>query len=497
MGVQTLDEPRAFMSRPVLAAAVLIGVMSLLRAYAAFHFPLTADETYYWSWSLHPPIGYTDHPAMVAWLITLGAQLGHTYGFVRLPFIITEAISSIAVGCAAATLTGDKRAGAFAAIAFTLVPQTKLEFAESIPDGAYMCAWALALWTAAALARRASWTAAVALGLALAATIYSRTFGFALICGVIAWAVTSRRDLLRQVGLAVAIALVAYIPFVLWNASVGWENFAFTFVRRQHIAGLSVAKALDISTLRFMFYGVLIVALTWFVALRRRPYLPLVAWTAVPLPLALFVLSFAMRTESYWIIGPAASLAIGVGATLARTSALARGLTFGVLGVSTAYAVVAALFLAMPEAAQAAAFRAHPDWRPALSSGVYAYSQLADDLRADIAREPAAIYTDRYETSAELLWYGVPSIMVVPSAQVPQWTRWYRFPVVPERALLVTFRAPFGDAVDLEAHVRAAYAHVQPLQRLDLMYAGEREGTFYVTKLSDPRPDARALLAGL
>jgi hypothetical protein len=217
----------------------------------------------------------------------------------------------------------------------------------------------------------------------------------------------------------------------------------------------------------------------------------------VPLPLALFVLSFAMRTESYWIIGPAASLAIGVGATLARTSALARGLTFGVLGVSTAYAVVAALFLAMPEAAQAAAFRAHPDWRPALSSGVYAYSQLADDLRADIAREPAAIYTDRYETSAELLWYGVPSIMVVPSAQVPQWTRWYRFPVVPERALLVTFRAPFGDAVDLEAHVRAAYAHVQPLQRLDLMYAGELEGTFYVTELSGPRPDARALLAGL
>jgi 4-amino-4-deoxy-L-arabinose transferase-like glycosyltransferase len=484
------------MSRPVLAAAVLITVMSLLRAYAAFHFPLTADETYYWSWSLHPWMGYTDHPPMVAWLITLGAQFGHTYGFVRLPFIITEAIASIAVGFAAATLTNDTRAGAFAAIAFTLVPQTKLEFAESIPDGAYMCAWALALWAAAALARRASWASAVALGLALAATIYSRTFGFALVCGVFAWAITARRDLLRYVAASVAIALVAYIPFVLWNASVGWENFAFTFVRRQHI-GFSAAKVIDISTLRFMFYGGLIIALTWFVALRRRPYLPLVAWTAVPLPLALFVLSFAMRTESYWIIGPAASLAIGIGAVLARTTAIARGLTFGVLGLSTAYAVFAALFLAMPEEAQAAAFHAHPNWRPALSSGVYAYSQLADDLRAEVAREPAAIYTDRYETSAELLWYGVPSMMVVPSAQVPQWTRWYRFPEVPERALLVTFRAPFGDAVDLEQHVRAAYIRVTPLQRLDLMYAGELEGTFYVTKLEAPTPAARTLLAGL
>jgi uncharacterized protein with PQ loop repeat len=397
---------------------------------------------------------------------------------------------------AAWRLIDDPRAGAFAAIAFTLVPQTKLEFAESIPDGAYMCAWALALWAAATLARRASWPAAIALGLALAATIYSRTFGFALVCGVLAWALTARRDLLRYVLPSIAIALIAYIPFVLWNASVGWENFAFTFVRRQHIAGLSVTKIIDISTLRFMFYGALIIALTRFVALRRTPYLPLVAWTAVPLPLALLVLSFAMRTESYWIIGPAASLAIGIGAVLTRTNVLARGLTFGVLGISTAYAVFTALFLALPEAAQASAFASHPSWRPALSSGVYAYAQLADELRAD-ARDGAAIYTDRYETSAELLWYGVPSMIVVPSAQVPQWTRWYRYPIVPERARLVTFRAPFGDAPGLEDRVRAAYAQVGTPQQLDLHYAGELEGTFYITTLADPRPNARALLAGL
>jgi hypothetical protein len=204
-----------------------------------------------------------------------------------------------------------------------------------------------------------------------------------------------------------------------------------------------------------------------------------------------------MRTESYWIIGPAASLAIGVGATLARTNAIARGVTFGVLGISTAYAVFAALFLALPEAAQAAAFHAQPGLRAELSSGVYAYSQLADELRAATAREPAAIYTDRYETSAELLWYGVPSIMVVPSSQVPQWTRWYRPPAIPQHALLVTFRAPFGDAVDLEQHVREAYAQVGTPQRSDFTYAGEPEGTFYITRLADPLPAAPSALAGL
>jgi hypothetical protein len=204
-----------------------------------------------------------------------------------------------------------------------------------------------------------------------------------------------------------------------------------------------------------------------------------------------------MRTESYWIIGPAASLAIGVGIALARAGRVQRGITFGVFALSTAYATFAALFLAMPEPAQGAAFRTWPSIRPALSSGVYAYEPLAATLRARTAADDSTIFTDRYETSAELLWYGVHSIIVVPSSQVAQWSRWYRPASVPQHALLVTFRAPFGDAVDLEQHVRAAYAHVGTPERIDLSYAGESEGTFYITRLAGPRPAASAILAGL
>ena len=287
--------------------------MTLLRAYAAFNFPLTLDEAYYWTWSLHPAFGYTDHPPMVAWLIKLGSFFGQSYGTVRLPFVIGEAVAAIAVGMAAKILAGDARSGAFAAIVFTLIPQTKLEFGECIPDGAYVLSWSLALWAAAALARRSSPAATIALGTALAATVYSRTFGWALVFGIAAWAVAARRDLLRPVGVACAIAAVAWIPFLMWNASVGWETFAFEFVHRQSIATFSVAKLFDLGTIRFLVYGALIVALTYLIALRRPPRLPLVAWTALPLPVALIVLSFAMRTESYWIIGPAASLSVACG----------------------------------------------------------------------------------------------------------------------------------------------------------------------------------------
>jgi hypothetical protein len=262
------------------------------------------------------------------------------------------------------------------------------------------------------------------------------------------------------------------------------------------VTTFSFAKLIDLDTLRFIVFGGLIVGLTWYVALRRAPQLPLVAWTAIPLPAALFLLSFAMRTESYWILGPAASLAVGCGAVLARTNALARTSALAALGIATAYAIVNAVFLALPEPVQAAAFRSSPAFRTQFKSGVYAYRPLADDLRADAAAG-ITIFTDRYETSGELLWYGVPSDIVVVTAQLPQWMRWYRPATVPQRADLIAFRTPFGDNPDLERNVRAAYARVGTPQLLDYRFAGEPEGIFYRTRLELPRPDAARVLPGL
>src|SRR5471032_1356596 len=119
------------MHTSVIAAAVVLGVLTVLRAYAAFHVPLTADEAYYWSWSLHPAFGYTDHPPLVAWLIRLGRALGSGPGFVRLPFVVCEAVAALAVGRAAMLLAGSARAGVCAALLFALIPQTKLALGEA------------------------------------------------------------------------------------------------------------------------------------------------------------------------------------------------------------------------------------------------------------------------------------------------------------------------------------------------------------------------------
>ena len=488
------------MPTAVVSAAVAIGVLTVLRAYAAFNVPLTADEAYYWTWSLHPAFGYTDHPPMVAWLIRIGTSLGSGAGFVRLPFVLCEAIAAFAVGRAAALVAKNASAGAIAAILFALVPQTKLALGEALPDGAYMAAWALALWGAVALDRRPSLRSAIGLGLAFAAVVLSRTFGWALVLGIFAWSLEPdrRRRVWPARALTAAIVVAGYLPFLMWNAANGWENFAFTFHARQQFHTLAFGGIANISTLRFLVYAALLAVLTWFVALRRSPRVTLIAWTALPLPAALFVLSFATTTESYWIIGPAASLALGAGIVLERSAAAWRRVIIAVLGVATVYATAAALFLTLPEATQAGTFTAVPALRRPFASGVYVFAPLADTVRALAAADhDAVVLTDRYETAAELLWYGVDARLAVALPQQAQWIRWHAGTPVPQHALLVTFAAPLSADPLLARAVTAAFEHVTPQADIALSYAGMPEDVYYVVQLDDARLNARAIIPGL
>jgi len=91
-----------------------------------------------------------------------------------------------------------------------------------------MAAWALALWGAVALDRRPSLRAATGLGFALAAAVLARDFGWALVAGIGAWSLepVRRTRVWPLLAASAAIVVLAYAPFVGWNAQHGWENFA-------------------------------------------------------------------------------------------------------------------------------------------------------------------------------------------------------------------------------------------------------------------------------
>lgn len=467
-----------------------VGVVSLLRLIVAARVPLTPDETYYWTWSLHPSFAYTDHPPMVAWLIAAASPFGDAPGVARSLFVLCEAGTAIALGEAAVALGGTGAAGAVAALAFTLIPQTKIALGEALPDAPYAFFWALSLLLTLRLARRPSTPAAVTLGVALGATVLSRFFGWALIAGVVAFALEGRqRELRRYVAVAVAIAIALYVPFLVGDALHGWQNLAFTVFRRQTLHGATIAFAVDSSAIRFSLYTAAFWIVAFFVAI--RPRLTLIAWTALPLPLLFVVLSFFGSVEAYWLLGPYVSLCLGIGVAVARLPLSARRFV-GAIAALPALATTAIVgFWALDEPTQSAILVAlGPSAKGTLYSSVYMFPALATDVRAQMYSERVTPLSNRLEVLAELRYYGLRAAMIGDAPQKPQWNGWYDdAPAPPPEALIVTYSPLDGDP-NLAAGVARAYARVGPSVPHVYAFAGTAAGTFYFTRCSGLRAGA-------
>ena len=238
-------EPRTGSWRAIVFAATLV------RLIVAASTPLFPDETYYWVWSRHLAAGYFDHPPAVAWLIRAGTLIfGDTPLGVRFGTVLAGTIG-IVLMCSSARRVAGERGALLAAIVFAVMPLSAAGLVLATPDAPLLAATAA---TAYALLRvlespprsRASITWWCAAGVALGAGFCSKYTSALLPLAVFA-ALLSRRDLrirLREPGpyLATAIALLVFLPVVIWNAEHSWVSFAFQLQHGLGDAGGSVIQ---------------------------------------------------------------------------------------------------------------------------------------------------------------------------------------------------------------------------------------------------------------
>ncbi|HTV74372.1 MAG TPA: glycosyltransferase family 39 protein [Candidatus Acidoferrales bacterium] len=473
-------------------ALVVVALVTAVRIFVAFHFPLTEDESYYWSWSRHPAFGYVDHPPMVAWLIALTAPLGRDPGWVRLPFILCEGATALVLARTALVVGGSACAATAAAVAFTAIPQIRLAIGEALPDGPYLLCWALALLFTAKLGRareaQPDWGDAAALGLALGGTLLSRVFGWALVFGVAAYALgPSRRVLWRRgLWLALALALALYAPFIVWNATHQWVNFTFAVRDRQQFGAFSVTNVSVLSSARFLVYAIAVWILGVGVALRPRR--ALIAWTALPFPTFLAGLSFFETVESYWLLGPFTSLCTGIGLSYARLSLRWRRALW-VLLVPAVYTIVSALFVTLPEGGQRALLQATHGGAQAMYSNVFAYAPFARDVRALSAGRTPLVITDQFEVASELAYYGLDPLVIGESSHAQQSLAWHGPLDVPAQVLFVSLNPPAADE-DLSRRLAEAFSRVSPGPTFHYRYAGVDAMTFYTAWCETPKAHA-------
>jgi hypothetical protein len=208
------------------ALAVLAFHLALLPGYGVFR-----DELYYMACGRRPAWGYVDHPPLVAWVAWLVAQLaGESHLVLRAISALVMAATVWLAGRTAAAMGGGLFARALAGLATGFVP-IALSLASIYSMNVFdLLFWALLSWI---LVRALTggpqhlWLAfgAVA-GLGLLNKISVLYLGAGLAGGLV---LARRFDVIRSRAfwLGGALALVIFLPHVLWQQLHGWPTLEF------------------------------------------------------------------------------------------------------------------------------------------------------------------------------------------------------------------------------------------------------------------------------
>ena len=476
-----------------IAIALVVGARFLV----AFKLPLTGDEAYYWEWSRHLAWGYVDHPPMVAWTIAAFSVFGHTPGLVRVGFVLCGLVASLAIAACAIEITGDRRAGAVAALALALTPLASLAFGSASPDGPYLMFWTLALWLGARAFKRDDLVDWTLFGVAIAGVLLSRVLGFALLFGIVGYALTPgvRHVWRRGMPLALVVCALLFSPFVAWNASHDWVTFAFAVVHRhQESHSFDVRRVAELLLTQFAAYSPgIFVAI---VICAFRPRNAFLAWTAIPMLVIVTALAFVEKVEIHWIFGAVASLAAMLGIVFAQISNRMKIVWTTICVVPGAILVPAIL---------AVSFAPIPIYEfinretgAQLRNGgpfeIMTYAMVAKDA-AKLARDrDAIVMTDGYGLSSVMDFdSGIAPVVIGYDWQGRESRTWYPDAERPTRALFVD-KEPLATRPDIALHLQRACARVVDGGVHPYRFGGTTPRAYYFTWCEGLGPESLAIL---
>lgn len=401
--------------RNAILLTIAAGVVRLVLAAVT---PLFPDETYYWEWSRHLAAGYFDHPPVLAWLIRAGtAVAGNTPPGVRLGSVVAGTLAGLLIAASARRLSGD-RAALSAAMVFAVMPLSAAGLVLATPDAPLLAASAAALYAVVRTLgepTRSSgalkwWCVA---GLALGVAMSSKYTAVLLPLSVFV-ALLARRDLrerLREPGpyVATLVAVLVFLPVMLWNARHEWASFAFQL---QHglgsTSGSVIRRELDllggqlglVSPILFVMMVVAVVG-----ALSDRvspaPRRALLAFTAM-MVFAFFMYSATnRRVEANWpalSYIPATLLVASHAGGRAWNRWLRAGLTLAAALTLVAYVNSVVPILPVPARRDPVARAAGWDHLAAEVNRTYAVRRTLSSYRTWVAAE-------RYQEASELAFH--------------------------------------------------------------------------------------------
>jgi 4-amino-4-deoxy-L-arabinose transferase-like glycosyltransferase len=486
-----------------LGVVALIAALTAMRMVYAGVMELRTDEAYYWTWSKESALSFLDHPPGIAWLIRFGtAMFGDTNLGVRFGGIVAMLVTQVLLADIVRRVTHDFRAVVFA----VLMPEAALYYgllmAKVAPDTAMIPFAVAMLWALVRLVESDNPRWWLAAGLFAGLALLSKFTAVMLAPAVVAFALVPdwrRRWLLSPYPwLAALIAVIVFLPVLIWNAQHDWASFRFQFVRAVAVHELSFRTVGDFIGLQFGLVGFVLlpvvlsgVTLTAWRGYRSREPVAILLSTATLVPfLYFFWKSLTLRVGDTWpmFLWPA-----GFAATAINLFMLSRegwpdwmvksSFAWARVAVISGIAFVVAVFLYYVAAPWNFIGRADP------VGGEAGYQQVVACARDQLQKTGATwIATTDYRTYAMLRWYfngsGVPIIQINERGRFQD----FRDPGmadIKDHTGLYVAREP-DDQLPLWNLTTATR---QPLERVERSWRGIVMDTYALEKITGWTPD--------
>jgi 4-amino-4-deoxy-L-arabinose transferase-like glycosyltransferase len=495
-------KPDETASRQLIVAIALIAAMTAMRVIYASLIDLRTDEAYYWTWSKEHVLCFLDHPPMIAWFIRFGTAIfGDTNFGVRFAGILAMLVTQLLLADIVRRVTHDLRAIVLAILMPEAAVYYGLLMAKVSPDVALIPFAVAMIWALVRLVESDDprwWLAAgVFAGLAL----LSKFTAVMLLPAVAAFVLVPdwrwRWPRSPYPWLAALIALVLFLPVLIWNAEHDWASFRFQVVRAIATHEVSLRTVGDYVGLQFGLVGFVLLpvvlsglTLTAWRGYRTREPVAILLSTSVIVPfLYFFWKSFTLRVGDTW---PMFMWPIGFAAAAINIAMLPREgrpawmirstISWANTAVVTGLVTVALVFLYSVAAPWNFFGQADP------IGGEAGYEQVAARAQAELQEIGATwIATTDYRTYSMLRWYFNGHVPVI---QINERGRFQGFgdpgmDVVRGHTGLYVGREP-DNLSPIWADTTAVR---EPLERVGRVWRGTLMDTYALEKLTGWTPD--------
>jgi hypothetical protein len=207
---------------------------------------LAPQEAYYWDYSKHLALSYFDHPPVLAWSIYLFTHIGtQSAFFVRLVCVLVSAGLTYLTYITGKSLF-DVKVGFYSAVLLNCILIFSLGAIIATPDTPMIFFWVLSFYffTQLVLTQKSKWW--YLLGISTGLGLLSKYTAVFIILSVFLYLLFSRQNrrwlLTKEPYLALILALVVFLPVIIWNAQNHWVSFLFQSSRRAGELGSFSAK---------------------------------------------------------------------------------------------------------------------------------------------------------------------------------------------------------------------------------------------------------------